>query len=212
MGGHASTEASVVSQVSDADTAAEQEKQKQQREDAEKRRRYAHLTSTAAQQQQQQRGSGNRNNSDKNSTSTNANSGGGGGSKKPKNTIETVYDEDFDTIDHMQAVRFPPMVVKQLQDAVDNEAERRCADVEKTMARCLQDKMWTAWKCQKERDRYYHCVAREREVPSRLMEYRWKYNLGTFHGEIIGRNNMMRRVWREHFPERELPHPWVKDQ
>ncbi|ORC85291.1 uncharacterized protein TM35_000361510 [Trypanosoma theileri] len=198
MGGNASTEASVGSPLSDADSTAQQQ---QQKEDAEKRRRYAHLTSAAA--QHQQKGSSYRNNNNSNSNS---------GGTHHKNIIETVYDEDFDTIDHMQAVRFPPMVVKQLQDAVDSEAERRCADAEKTMARCLQDKMWTSWKCQKERDRYYHCAAKERENPSRLMEYRWKYNLGTFHGEIIGRNNMMRRVWAEHFPERELPHPWVKDQ
>nr|CCC49205.1 conserved hypothetical protein [Trypanosoma vivax Y486] len=125
-----------------------------------------------------------------------------------KNLIEEVYEEDFGTVDYIQAVRVPPMVMKELKDAVATEAERRCAETEKTMARCLQDKMWTSWKCQKERDAYYHCVSAGKDNNELLMAYRWKYNLGTLHGEIIGRNNMMKRIWQEHFPERELPHPW----
>ncbi|KEG07241.1 hypothetical protein DQ04_10451010 [Trypanosoma grayi] len=183
MGTRASSEAATAVDAG-ADVDAAFIRQKQQEEAAEKRRRYARLTSAAVQQK--------RDNS--------------------KNVIEEIYEEDFGTIDHLQALRFPPMVVKELKDAVANEAERQCAEMEKTMARCLQDKMWTTWKCQKERDRYYTCVADRREDNERLMAYRWKYNLGTFHGEIIARNNMMRRVWHEHFPERELPHPWVKDQ
>ncbi|KPI86915.1 hypothetical protein ABL78_4008 [Leptomonas seymouri] len=138
------------------------------------------------------------------------------------NLIEKIYNEDFDTIDHIQAMRLPPMVTQQLKNTVREEAERHCAEAEKTMARCLQDKMWTSWKCQKERDAYFHCVQDEEKRnlspdPSdpnhtdALTAFRWKYNLGVFHGEIIGRNNIMREIWREHYPDRELPHPWVKD-
>jgi hypothetical protein len=138
------------------------------------------------------------------------------------NLIEQIYNEDFDTIDHIQAMRLPPMVAQQLKNAVRDEAERHCAETEKTMARCLQDKMWTSWKCQKERDTYFHCVEDVEKKNMRpdpndptwtdmLTAFRWKYNLGVFHGEIIGRNNIMKEIWREHYPDRELPHPWVKD-
>lgn len=138
------------------------------------------------------------------------------------NVIEQIYNEDFDSIDHIQAMRLPPMVAQQLKNAVRDEAERHCAEAEKTMARCLQDKMWTSWKCQKERDFYFHCVedverANLRPDPNDttrtdiLTAFRWKYNLGVFHGEIIGRNNIMKEIWREHYPDRELPHPWVKE-
>ncbi|KAK7201464.1 hypothetical protein NESM_000209400 [Novymonas esmeraldas] len=144
------------------------------------------------------------------------------GAAATNNLIERIYNEDFETIDHVQALRLPPMVTQQLRSTVRDEAERRCTEPEKTMARCLQDKMWTSWKCQKERDVYYHCVADTeqrnlRPDPERpewvdvLTALRWKYNLGVFHGEIIGRNNIMREVWREHHPDRELPHPWVRD-
>lgn len=138
------------------------------------------------------------------------------------NLIEQIYNEDFDMIDHIQAMRLPPMVAQQLKNAVRDEAERHCAETEKTMARCLQDKMWTSWKCQKERDVYFHCVEdieRKNLRPDpndpnwtdMLTAFRWKYNLGVFHGEMIGRNNIMKEIWREHYPDRELPHPWVKD-
>ncbi|CAJ1016943.1 NADH-ubiquinone oxidoreductase B18 subunit (NDUFB7), putative [Leishmania lindenbergi] len=138
------------------------------------------------------------------------------------NLIEQIYNEDFDTIDHIQALRLPPVVARQLKSTVRDEAGRRCAEVEKRMARCLQDKMWTSWKCQKERDTYYRCVEDTEQRNLRpdpvnpdwvdmLTSFRWKYNLGVFHGEIIGRNNIMREIWREHYPDRELPHPWVKD-
>lgn len=138
------------------------------------------------------------------------------------NVIEQIYNEDFDTIDHIQAMRLPPMVAQQLKNAVRDEAERHCAEAEKTMARCLQDKMWTSWKCQKERDVYFHCVEDVEQANLRpdpndttrtdiLTGFRWKYNLGVFHGEIIGRNNIMKAIWKEHYPDRELPHPWVKD-
>lgn len=138
------------------------------------------------------------------------------------NLIEEIYNEDFETIDHIQALRLPPMVGQQLRSTVRDEAERRCTETEKAMARCLQDKMWTSWKCQKERDTYYHCVddierRNVRPDPDNpdwvdmLTTFRWKYNLGVFHGEIIGRNNIMKEMWREHYPDRELPHPWVKD-
>lgn len=128
---------------------------------------------------------------------------------KHKNLIQCVYEEDFETIDHLQALRLPPMVVKELRDGVDRESKRRCFDLEKTMARCMQDKMWTAWKCQKERDTYYNCAKEKSKDTELLNEYRWKYTLGTFHGEIIARNNIMKRLWYEHFPDREIPHYWV---
>lgn len=129
--------------------------------------------------------------------------------KHAKNLIQVVYEEDFDNIDHVQALRLPPMVVKELRDGVTKESMRRCHDLEKTMARCLQDKMWTAWKCQKERDLYYSCLHEKQKDNSLLTDYRWKYTMGTFHGEIIARNNIMKRLWYEHHPEREIPHQWV---
>ncbi|KAG5511196.1 hypothetical protein JKF63_07138 [Porcisia hertigi] len=186
-------------------------------ENAAKRKAYAHLQSPYAKRST--------------AVSSKAKGGGGGGDSAGSvapttaqtNLIEQIYNEDFDTIDHIQALRLPPMVARQLKNTLRDEAERRCTEEEKTMARCLQDKMWTSWKCQKERDTYYHCV---RDIEQRhnappdptnpkwvdmLTTFRWKYNLGVFHGEIIGRNNMMREIWREHYPDRELPHPWVKD-
>lgn len=140
-----------------------------------------------------------------------------------KNVIEDVYNEDFSTIDHVQAMRFPPIVARQVRDAVRDESERRCAETEKTMARCLQDKMWTSWKCQKERDAYYHCVedeerrnlqpsATDPDFVDLLTAYRWKFNLGVLHGEIGGRNKLMQSIWKEHFPDRDLPHPWVRGE
>ena len=128
-----------------------------------------------------------------------------------KNLIQVAYEEDFETIDHMQALRLPPLVVKELNNAVAGEAKRRCVDLEKVMARCLQDKMWTAWKCQKDRDAYYHCCMNKEKDTELLNELRWKYNLGTFHGEILARRNIMKRMWQEYYPERELPHPWAGD-
>ncbi|RNF02784.1 hypothetical protein TraAM80_06235 [Trypanosoma rangeli] len=184
MGAGSSSEAAAVAHVSDAEVDHAEQLRQKQRMLEEKRRRYARLSSEAVQRNKD----------------------------KGKNVIEKVYEEDFDTIDRVQAMRFPPMVVRELQNAVDAEAERRCAEVEKTMARCLQDKMWTTWKCQKERDRYIKCTVEGKKDNDLLMAYRWKYNLGTLHGETIGRNNMMRRIWSEHFPDRELPHPWVSDQ
>ncbi|EPY41442.1 hypothetical protein AGDE_02482 [Angomonas deanei] len=108
------------------------------------------------------------------------------------------------------------------------------------MSRCLQDKMWTTWKCQKERDAYYNCIRDEEQMntsPTRREEkrleaastdnnntnankkdddfvdlitaYRWKYTLGVLNGEIIARNNIMKALWEEHYPDRELPHSWV---
>ncbi|KAG5507466.1 hypothetical protein JIQ42_07764 [Leishmania sp. Namibia] len=184
-------------------------------ENAAKRKAYAHLKSPYA--KRQPAASGKRR----------GDSSGTGGvaeasSAAHTNLIEQIYNEDFDTIDHIQALRLPPIVAQQLKSAVRDEAERRCAEAEKEMARCLQDKMWTSWKCQKERDKYYHCVQEVeqrnlRPDPSNpnwvdmLTSFRWKYNLGVFHGEMIGRNNIMKEIWHEHYPDRELPHPWVKD-
>lgn len=229
-------------------------------ENAAKHRQYAKLKSSVA-----------NSNTNMNKTAT-----GSRPSEPSMNVIEAVYNEDFDTIDQIQAMRFPPYVAKQIKEAVRNECERKCAEQEKKMARCLQDKMWTSWKCQKERDTYYCCVEDEEKRntnPSRpfgevevdtttttttmnnssnngkhssttaaaaatalpsssstkaaagavapaepdnfvdlLTAYRWKFNLGVLHGEIIGRNNIMRAIWRDHFPDRDLAHPWVKDE
>eukprot|EP00658_Telonema_sp_P-2_P074811 TRINITY_DN64106_c0_g1_i2.p1 TRINITY_DN64106_c0_g1~~TRINITY_DN64106_c0_g1_i2.p1 ORF type:complete len:216 (+),score=58.53 TRINITY_DN64106_c0_g1_i2:163-810(+) len=128
------------------------------------------------------------------------------GSAPAKNLIELVNDEDYDMVDHRQALRIPPMVLKELRDAVEREAQRRCYDAEKTMARCVQDKMWTRWKCQKDRDEYYRCLRGVREDNDILTQLRWKYNLGTFHGEIVARKLIMQRLWMDHFPDREIPH------
>ncbi|CBZ23549.1 conserved hypothetical protein [Leishmania mexicana MHOM/GT/2001/U1103] len=182
-------------------------------ENAAKRKAYAHLQSPYAKRRPDapMKGSGSRGNNGAEASST-----------AHVNLIEQIYSEDFETIDHIQALRLPPIVAQQLQSAVRSEAERRCAEVEKTMARCLQDKMWTSWKCQKERDTYYHCVEDTEQRNLRpdpanphsvdmLTSFRWKYTLGVFHGEITGRNNIMKEIWREHYPDRELPHPWVRD-
>lgn len=127
------------------------------------------------------------------------------------NLIEDIQNEDFDHIDHRQSVRIPPMVLKELKGAVDREAMRRCTVDEKVMAQCLQDKMWTAWKCQKERDAYYMCLRNIKDDNDLLTDLRWKYNVGTFHGEILARKGIMQRLWREHFPDREIPHGWAND-
>lgn len=133
------------------------------------------------------------------------------GTAPSKNLIEMINDEDYDMVDHRQALRIPPMVLKELRDAVEREAQRRCYDAEKTMARCVQDKMWTRWKCQKDRDEYYRCLQGVREDNNILTQLRWKYNLGTFHGEIVARKLIMQRLWMEHFPDREIPHGWAND-
>eukprot|EP00744_Colponema_vietnamica_P019351 GILI01027367.1.p1 GENE.GILI01027367.1~~GILI01027367.1.p1 ORF type:complete len:213 (-),score=47.42 GILI01027367.1:81-719(-) len=128
------------------------------------------------------------------------------------NLIEQIQNEDFDMVDHRQSMRIPPMVLKELRNAVDNEAMRRCAPDEKIMAQCLQDKMWTAWKCQKERDSYYMCMRKVKDDNDLLTDLRWKYNVGTFHGEIVARKAIMQRLWREHYPDREIPHGWASEE
>lgn len=133
--------------------------------------------------------------------------------KPPKtNLIEQIQNEDYNNVDHRQSMRIPPMVLKELRDAVDKEAMRRCAPDEKVMAQCLQDKMWTAWKCQKERDSYYMCMRRIKDDNDLLTDLRWKYNVGTFHGEIVARKAIMQRLWKEHFPDRDIPHGWASDE
>lgn len=176
-------------------------------EAAQKKKAYANIRSVYVEERKKKRGGG---------------SAAAAAGSLSCNLIEEVYNEDFTSIDHAQAMRFPPMVAQQLKSAVRDEAERRCTETEKTMARCLQDKMWTSWKCQKERDVYYHCVEDiekrnmrpDPEDPSfvdLMTSNRWKYNMGVFYGEIIGRNNIMKQIWRSHYPDRDLPHPWVKD-
>ncbi|KAG5486724.1 hypothetical protein LSCM1_07978 [Leishmania martiniquensis] len=184
-------------------------------ENAAKRRAYAHLTSPYAKRRPEASAKGRGGGDDGDTVA-------GASSAAQTNLVEQIYNEDFDTIDHIQSLRLPPIVAQQLRSAVRAEAERRCAEAEKTMARCLQDKMWTSWKCQKERDGYYRCVQdteqrhlrpdpADLDMVDMLTSFRWKYNLGVFHGEMVGRNNIMKEIWREHYPDRELPHPWVKD-
>jgi len=129
---------------------------------------------------------------------------------KTRNAIEDVYNEDYEHIDAAQSQRLPPLVTKELRDNIEREAQRRCYATEKIMAQCAQDKMWTIWKCQKERDAYYACLHEKRADPTLMPSFRWKYVVGTFHGEIIGRTTLMKQIWQEQFPGRDLPHGWAE--
>ena len=113
-------------------------------------------------------------------------------------------------IDHTQAQRMPPAIIGELKKAAECEAQRACYESEKVMARCMQDKAWTAWKCQKDRDRYFGCLkeARESDIVSNM---RWKYNLGVFYGEQSARRIVMNKVWEEHFPDRDMAIAWAEE-
>jgi hypothetical protein len=127
------------------------------------------------------------------------------------NLIEAVHNEDYEGANYLNALRMPVQVQKDLQSVQELEALRRCFPIEKKMASCLQDKMWTAWKCQKERDTYYKCVDEAKANSSVLADLRWKYTMGTFHGETMARGNIMKALWKDYFPARDLPHQWVKE-
>jgi hypothetical protein len=130
---------------------------------------------------------------------------------KHVNLIEVVHNEDYDSANYLYAMNLPMQVQKQLEKAQEREALRFCFPDEKKMAFCLQDKMWTAWKCQKERDAYYACLEEKKSSKDLLMDMKWKYTIGTFQGETMARGNIMKQVWKEHFPStRDIPHQWVQ--
>ena len=130
---------------------------------------------------------------------------------KNVNLIEVINNEDYDHVNLGNAARLPITVQKQITTYQEYEALRNCFPVEKAMARCLQDKMWTAWKCQKERDTYYKCLEDKRVNKVLQSDLRWKYSAGTFHGEFVARGNIMKTLWRDYFPSRDMPHQWVEE-
>lgn len=126
-------------------------------------------------------------------------------------TILRVLHDDIKAVDQFQAKRMPPFVAKEIANYQYKEACRRCYELEKVMSRCLQDKLWTAWKCQKERDSYYGCVDQYKMDRTVGEGMRWKYALGTFQGEVVARRRVMQNLWKEHFPDRDLQHTWATD-
>ncbi len=130
-----------------------------------------------------------------------------------RNTLYDIFDDDVDMIDHNSSTRLPPYVVTELERVAEGEAARKCYEVEKIMARCIQDKMHTAWKCQKERDSYYECLSTQRKDSDIMTKLRWKYCLGTFHGEVVARRKLMNAWWNEHFPDAgPAPHKWAQEK
>jgi hypothetical protein len=127
------------------------------------------------------------------------------------NVMHDIYNEDLDHIDHNMSQRIPPVVKQDFNSKAYSEAGRPCYELEKTMARCMQDKMWTAWKCQKERDTYYKCLHLAEEDPAVFQKFRWKYNAGVYPGEVVARNTIMKGLWKEYFPDRDIPHLWVDE-
>jgi hypothetical protein len=127
------------------------------------------------------------------------------------NTIKKAYIDDLLMVDAQQSSRMPPFVRSELEKAAYREACRRCYEVEKVMGACLQNKLWTAWKCEKERDAYFACIDSYEKSPELMNDLRWKYNLGVFHGEIVSRKRLMNHLWDEYFPDRSLEHPWAAD-
>jgi hypothetical protein len=129
----------------------------------------------------------------------------------PHNTIQSVYHDDLAMVDARQSVRLPAMIKKELGAAATKEAKRRCYEVEKVMASCLQNKLWTAWKCEKERDRYYKCTDSYEKSADTINDLRWKYYMGTFNGEIVARKRLMTHLWKEYYPDRDMQHEWAAD-
>jgi hypothetical protein len=127
------------------------------------------------------------------------------------NTIKHAFDDDAAMVDARQSQRMPPLIKNEIEKAVNRNAARVCYETEKVMARCMQDKTWTAWKCQKERDAYYQCQAQYKDSLDVMASMRWKYNMGTFHGEIVARRRLMRTLWSEYFPDREICHEWAQE-
>lgn len=127
------------------------------------------------------------------------------------NTIKKVFLDDVRMIDSRHSQKMPPLIKSEVEKAVAKDAARICYETEKKMARCVQDKLYTAWKCQKERDEYYQCTWKYKNDPEIMNMMRWKYNLGTFHGEIFARRKLMQALWNEYFPDREIHHEWAQD-
>jgi hypothetical protein len=127
------------------------------------------------------------------------------------NLIEAINNEDYESANYLNALKMPMQVQKELENMIETESYRHCFAVEKVMAFCLQDKMWTAWKCQKERDAYFNCREDRKANKILLNDLRWKYTMGVFHGETLARGNIMKSLWKDYFPSRELPHQWVAE-
>jgi hypothetical protein len=127
------------------------------------------------------------------------------------NTVKKVFLDDVKMIDAKHSTRMPPLIKSEVDKAVDRDATRICYETEKIMARCCQDKLYTVYKCQKERDAYYACTRKYRTDPEVINMMRWKYNLGTFHGEIVARRRLMRALWQEYFPDQEINHEWAQE-
>ena len=127
------------------------------------------------------------------------------------NVIKQAYLEDLMMVDAQQSSRMPPFVRRELEKTSYKEACRKCYEVEKVMAACLQNKLWTAWKCEKERDAYFACVETYDKSPEALNDLRWKYNLGVYHGEIVSRRRLMIHLWGEYFPDRSLMYAWAEE-
>jgi len=135
------------------------------------------------------------------------------GPKFAPNTMQSIIDEDYAFIDVAASSHIPQFVHKEIQNGIRVEGARACYEHEKVMARCCQDKFWTAWKCQRERDAYFKCLRDEERSghAARMNAMRWKYTLGIYGGELLGRKKLMRQLWQESFPDREIPHSWAND-
>ena len=127
------------------------------------------------------------------------------------NLIQRVLEEDYRTIDVRQSRRMPPMIRKELQQAGYMESCRRCLEVEKEMARCLQNKLYTSFKCEREKNQYLRCIESHEDSKTLLNDLRWKYNVGVFHGEIVARRRLMKHLWSEYWPDQPLPYAWADD-
>ena len=137
----------------------------------------------------------------------------GANSSSHSNTILGLIEEEYDSIDRKSSTRIPPYVLEELQKSVKLENYRACYELEKTMARCVQDKTWTMWKCQKLRDDYYRCLSDEDRMhhAERLNNARWRYALGVYGGEYDGRRKFVEHLWKEYFPDKEIPHEWLNN-
>ena len=129
------------------------------------------------------------------------------------NTMQSIIDEDYAFIDVQSASHIPQFVHKELALGIKAEGCRACYEMEKAMSKCAQDKFWTVWKCQRDRDAYFKCLREEERTGQarRMNDMRWKYVLGLYGGEYLGRRKMMTQLWKEYFPEREIPHSWAND-
>ena len=127
------------------------------------------------------------------------------------NSIIGVIEEEYADIDQRTSSRVPVYAQQEFEKTALKEGYRSCYEVEKNVARCLQDKTWSMWKCQKLRDDYLRCLAdHNRTHRTRLLsEARWKHSLGIYSGEMDGRRKFVERIWKEYFPEKEIPYDWL---